>query len=266
MSLSIIFGGYGKGKTGLLTCFMITDYLKNGEKLLSDCRAKIEEVNAEKGLKLTAPERAPYYADYSVKYGRGDKVDFEPYYINGFYFGLPNDNMQVLSVPPYSKIYLDEAQRYYNSRKSMTFPDWVSRAYEMHRHYNLDITMSVQRVMLIDKNIKDICRRFIEVVDLTHERNTFGGIGASKWTCREFDDWNAVEDYIAVKERDRTPGMYTQTEYSFRGNIFNCYDSFNYFDDFLPKKDFNYLKLSQSKEYSGEEKKYFETGEPNGFR
>lgn len=259
--LTIVFGGYGVGKTAFITQRLIEAYEESGEEMLNYARSEIERANGERLKTLTIPSQPPIYCDYNVKIEVQRGEYFEPYYLNGYYFGLPNDKMPTQFVPPGSKIFFDEAQRYYNSRKSMTMPDHVSRAYEMHRHYGLDITMAVQRVMLIDKNIKDLCKHFIEIQSLEHEYNAFGDISKSVWKCREFDNWLAVEEYL-----NTGAGNYVETEYTYEGNIFDCYNSFNYFNDFMPREtkneDFSYLKFKND----GDGSAFYNRGEPNGYR
>ena len=227
---------------------------------------RIEERNKLRLNPLTLPVKPPIYADYPVKFQVGYNEYFEPYFINGYYLGLANDRMNTLYLPPYSKVFLGEAQRYYNSRKSANFPDHVSRLYEMHRHYHLDIFMDVQRVRLIDANIRDLCRHFIEVQSSTNILNDVGHIVKTVWQCREFSNWTAFEDYLNTGAE-----TYTVTTYTHDGDIFECYDSFGYFDNFIPAegKDFNYLNFMSRTDLSNlssAEAEFYKNTEPDGYR
>ncbi len=227
--IHIIFGAPGKGKSCKQVHFAKDLYLTRGRELLRSCMARIDAANAE-GYDFSYPDRAPIFSDFPMRFKIGYEKYFSPYFINGYYLGLPNDTQEVMYVPPGSVIFLSEAQRYYYSRKSNSFPDWVSRFYEMHRHFGLELYMDVQRSILIDANIRELCEHFVEITGLEHERNFAGLITSSTWTCREWTNWKDVERYLNAGEEN-----YAEVTYTNRGNIFRCYDSFSYFDKFLPE-------------------------------
>ncbi len=261
--ITIIFGAPGAGKSSLNTYFLKKAYFENGRELLNSTRRRVQAINEQFGRKLTLPDAPPIYADYDVKIHTGYKKWYEPYFINGYYFGLPNDKFETQFVYPNSRIHFSEAQRYYNSRKSTTLPDWVSRAFEMHRHYGLEIYLDVQRPALIDLNIRELCKRFIEVLGMTHYRNDLGEIYKTVFRCREFTSWAEVDKYIKTGE-----GEFIETSYVDEGNIFECFNSTSFFEDFLPPagKDFTALpskrrakeeRTANNKFYAGEEPKEF---------
>lgn len=262
--ITIIFGAPGSGKSSLNTYFLKELYRAQGKQLLEAACDRIERINQDRAIPLSCPDKPPIYADYAVKFKIGYEKWAEPYFINGYYLGLANDRMATLPVPPGSKIFLSEAQRYYDSRKSQTFPDHVSRAYEMHRHYGIDIWMDVQRVSLIDLNIRQICRRFIEVLRMEHKTDENGRILKTMFHCRTFGDWIAVDQYL-------TTGAKTYQEEVFvnEGNIFDCFNSFAYFDEFVPKEgaDFRYLPFAGVNDQIREEdQKFYKFSEPEGYR
>lgn len=264
--IHIIFGAPGAGKSSLNTYFLKESYFKDGRTLQAAARAEIARINAGRSCKLTPPDKPPIYADYKVRFSVGYEEYFEPYYINGFYFGLPSKKMPTLFLPPCSKIFLSESQRYYNSRKSQTFPDHVSRAYEMHRHYGLDIYLDVQRLKLIDPNVRELCKHFIEVLGQKHVKDGLGRIVQTTFLCREFDNWLSVEDYL----EHGTPA-YREKQYIHKGNIFSCFDSFSFSKEFLPDegRDFHYLKFLDRREISvlpDETARFYDTSEPPEYR
>ena len=132
--ITIIFGAPGTGKTSLNTHFLQTEYKTHGRALLAQTQKRIAEVNRTRVKPLTLPDKPPIFANYKASFKTGYEKTFEPYYINPFYLGLENGNMPTQYLPPQSRVFISESQRYYNSRKSSTLPDWVSRLYEMHRH------------------------------------------------------------------------------------------------------------------------------------
>lgn len=266
--LHIISGAPGAGKSSLNAYFLQRVYREEGQALLRRSRDRIEEVNEMRLHPLTPPDKPPIYSDFKVKFIIGYKKYFEPYYINGYYMGLANDRMRTLYLPPYSKVFLGEAQRYYNSRRSSTFPDFVSRFYEMSRHYGLDVYLDVQRVMLIDSNLREICRHFIDVQGMTHEYDALGRIVQSKWHCREFDNWLDFEDHLSTGAV-----TYRETEYTHDGDIFELYDSFSFAENYLPAdaagSDINYLEhisYAEALAAGGDNAEFYRRGEPAGYR
>lgn len=234
--ITIISGAPGTGKTSLLTVFLEELYRTQGEKLKDESIRRIELANEKREHPLTLPKQPPIYADYSVKFLAGYEEYYKPYFINGFYLGLPNEKMQTQFVPPGSKVFLSEVQRYYDSRKK-GLPDHVSRFFEMHRHYGLDIYLDIQRVMLVDLNIKDLCRRFIEVQG--HENITDNGlIIGTVFHCREFTSWVDMQEYLNTGAQ-----TFKETTYTYNGNIFDCFDSFSFYEEFLPGEDSNFSYL-----------------------
>lgn len=266
--LTIISGVPGAGKSSLNAYFLYSTYREEGRTLLKRCRAKIEELNKTRLHPLTLPAQPPIYSDFKVKFPAGYKKWYEPYFVNGYYMGLSNERLKTQFLPPYAKVFLGESQRYYNSRKSGSFPDFVSRFYEMHRHFGLDIYLDVQRVRLIDPNIRELCRRFIEVQGMEHTRDKLGRITRTVWHCREFGNWIDFEDYL-----NTGADTYKETTYSYDGNIFDCYDSFSFFENYLPEdvagNDICYLKhLSRAEaRFIGADKaEFYKSGEPVAYR
>jgi hypothetical protein len=132
----------------------------------------------------------------------------------------------------------------------------------MHRHYGLDVTMGVQRVKLIDSNIRENCKHFIEVQSIKHEVDAMGRIIATTWKTREFVNWVDVEDYLNTGNK-----LYSENSYHNEGNIFECFDSYGYFESFLPceGKQFNYLDFN-GKTATESEKQFYQNGMPDGYR
>lgn len=263
--ITIIFGAPGTGKTSLNTHFLQTEYKTHGRALLAQTQKRIAEVNRTRVRPLALPDKPPIFANYKASFKIGYEKTFEPYYINPFYLGLENGNMPTQYLPPQSRVFISEAQRYYNSRKSSTLPDWVSRLYEMHRHYGMEIFLDVQRANLIDLNIKEICKRFIEVREMRHEQDYAGRILRTRFSVREFDCWRAVEQYMETGAK-----TFRSVTHTHEGNIFRCFDSYSYFEEFLPDegKDFKYLPFLTRAELkkAGADAAFYKSDEPAEYR
>ena len=92
----------------------------------------------------------------------------------------------------------------------------------MHGHYRLNITLTVQRPMLIDKNIRELAGEVLYVRKLEHEKQG-GRIVRSVWDCYRFDSSAAAVAYIDSGFDRQAAGERVQFEYV--GNIFRHYDS-----------------------------------------
>ena len=224
--ITIVFAEPGRGKTAYLTCNAAT-FLNRGpisQELYESTCAYVESLNAE-GFNYSLPDHAPVYTNYRVGVSSGWNEITESYYVDGFHLGFPNKYLPVFNVYPGSKIFLSEAQRYYNSRMSTYFPEWVSRWFEEHRHFDLDIWLDVQRPALIDINIRDIAERFVQILQVRLQR------------CETAADrhWQTVFDTVVYNSyADVESGNGTPTTEVLDFNVFEYYESQSYFRSFLP--------------------------------
>lgn len=230
--INIVFGKPGAGKTAFMVSQAL-EYLIPGIKsreLLNASRHDVEAVNTL-GYNFPLPPDPPVYSNFPIRAHVGYERYAESYYIDGFHLGFPNPDVKVLSVFPHSVIFLSEAQRYYNSRKSKDLPDWVSRWYEEHRHADLTVWLDVQRPGLIDLNIRELCGRFIEIEGMENIPDERGTIIANKFSVKEFGSWAHVDKYLSNGTTDNAE----RKTYIYHGNVFEAYVSRCYFNQFVPK-------------------------------
>ena len=202
-----------------------------------ECCKKVDKLNAN-GFKLSYPKQkhVTYFngqARLSVM-GRPVKV---PYILNPWYLGLPTKDSEVDLVLPGSQIFIDEAQRYYNSRMYSYFPDYVSRFYEMHRQYGLDIYLIAQRAGLIDKNIRNIAQQFIYIDSLEKEEDALGNLVKVTWHVHKFNCYGDLEKY---EDGNRDLGVEDVIESC--ENLYRFYDT-NFYE---------FLYLNGSQDFSQE--------------
>ena len=193
--ITVISALPGFGKTLLFSYLMAQKTCVEGYDLYRNSCKFIEKYN-NNGFKFSYPKQkhVTYFnghARISVM-GRPVKI---PYVLNPWYLGLPTKESEVDLVFPGSVLFIDEAQRYYNSRMSYYFPDYVSRFYEMHRHYRLTIYLIAQRAGLIDKNIRSIAQEFIYIDRLEKEEDSLGNLIQAKWYIHRFNCYSDLEKY-----------------------------------------------------------------------
>ena len=124
--------------------------------------------------------------------------------------------------------------------------------------------MDVQRPGLIDANLREICKNFIEVRGMEHEKDSAGRIVHTKFRCRKFGDWTAVEQYLKTGE-----GAFEEVSFDNDGDIFRAFDSYSYFGEFLPKdgQDFKLLPfLGQERSKSAADAVFYGNAEPAAYR
>ncbi len=237
--ITIVCGKPGAGKTSLLTYLKIRTMTTDRVSLLKRSIGLILPLNAA-GYNFTLPTEHITYSNFWTT-SKGKFIRrFTDYSLDGFEFGLPDPEHPTKLIPPGSQLFLMESQSFLNGRASMSFRDSVSRAYENHRHWHLDIFLDAQRATLIDLNVRELAGELIEVEKLTLDYDKFGAISACKWRCKVFTDASAFEAYLSTGKAE---GEFEKREYVFQGNIFECYDSHQNFALWLEgaeNKDFSY--------------------------
>lgn len=237
--ITVIFADPGAGKTAYLTAIAL-QYLGNTKEALAlkrDCIQKVQALN-QSGFNYSLPDRSPVYSNYPISAHVGYKKYVDSYYIDGFHMGFENEFVPVIPLLPGSKVFITEAQRYYNSRKSGELPAWVSHFYEEHRHYYLDIFLDLQRLTLLDLSIRGIAGRIVQVVDVNHKIDYAGNVFESTFKLREWHDVAAAEAFIANSSLKN----YEIVTESYACNVFEAYKSRSFFKAFLPKEDFMLLE------------------------
>lgn len=141
--------------------------------------------------------------------------------INPFRLGYSNPFVDVHFNIPHECIFIDEAQKYLNSRLAMYYPDWQSRWYEQHGHNDLDIFLATQRPMLIDPNIRELAQ-FTEVVKCELFYDRFGKVCGFKLLLRHIENSGLFDKYMSSGKADKS--CYTEEVYEDYFDVAACYD------------------------------------------
>lgn len=240
MSLYIIYGNPGVGKTSLLTKFAVDymfDYARN-----RTMQRLVLNLN-QNGFNLTVPEHC-VFSNYYIKGKKYRASSRVSYSINPYRMGFANKDVKTHFLPPCFAAFIQEAQEVYNSRKSKDFPDWISRFVEQQRHWFIDIYLDLQRPMLADKNLRDIAI-FIQVRSLRIFDDEYGKPCKLVWTVREIPNARAFEKYNSSGETDYS--CFREYKITADYNVFDCYVSRNKFASFIKghfEEDFTLVKAT----------------------
>ena len=217
--ITLIAGKPGVGKTALLTYFAILDMTANASLQVQKTNNFIDLLNSG-GYNFEYAKNHLVYSNYDITSHMKGYVPRRSYDMEGFEFGLPDKEHETKFVYRYSSLFFTESQAFLNSRKSRAFRDSVSRAYEQHRHWDLNIYLDAQRATLIDLNVRELST-IVYVDSLDVKFDNMGRVRKCIWHCRKFYDVREFDKF------DATSGKYEceNLVIKYDGNIFKCYDS-----------------------------------------
>lgn len=265
--ITAIVGTGGAGKTSFMV-FKLQEYLKTQKQSrLKKCRAEIEKYNKKRTHPLSLPDRPPFYTNFNVTIPVGYKKYFSPYYLNPYYFGLPERGKEIQAVMPYGVMFFTETDKIYDSREK-SLPAAVSGIYNKHRHFWLDVYIELHRAMNADTLIRANIHNYIEIVRQERETDAVKRIVKTTWFCREFE---GVKEYLQYIDSNGNAKNYKETTYTHVGNIFKYYNSFECSKEFIPAdgKDFSLLEQPSKidlKKLPPDVAKFYNTAEPKDWR
>ncbi len=267
MAITAIIGEGGKGKTSLLTFFLKQDYITQGKQRMRSCIEQITAFNKARNTPLTLPDKPPYYTNFDITFPIGYRRNFTPFYLNPYYFGIPNIDKEVQAVMPHAAIFLNETDKIYDSREK-SLPEAVSALYNKQRHFWLDVYIELHRGMNADTLVRSNVHKFIEIQSQERTTDNAGNVIKIDWHCREFD---GVKSYLAYLDKFGNDKNYTSTVYTAYENIFNYYNSRECSKDFIPKEGADFSQLEQPStvditKIPAAIAKFYQSGEPKGWR
>ncbi len=232
-----VFGDRGAGKSAFLMRIISEIYFDRGQELLENSRCIIKEVNKTRKTKLKLPDKVPIYCNFKCRIPNPDGSIYKPHYITGSEIGI---GKKYKKFYPGAVIVIDEAQNEFNSKADL--PRAVSAFFEKSRHADFEIWVASQRPILINKDIRDLSRHFIQIYENLEMTEThFGIICGLKWHCREFDSRADVDEYVELSKKGKGETVsYSETTYAGGGEILDYYDSKTYRQDYLPREGENY--------------------------
>ena len=231
-----LFGDIGAGKSAFLMRAVEKLYYTRGQQIWDYSKRKIEEENKKRKRKLTPPDRVPIYSTFDFEIPNPDGSVYHPYLIKGKDIGI---GKKYKKLYPGAVIILDEAQNDFNAKDVL--PRMVSEFFEKHRHADFEIWVASQRPILINKDIRDISRHFIQIYKLEMTKAAFGIITHLKWHCREFDSRADVDEYVELSKSDKGDSInYRETVYNDSGDILDYFDSKSCLSEFFPEEGNNY--------------------------
>ena len=217
--ITCICGGPGSGKTSYLAYLAVQKMLNSRADYLA-CKREFFVLN-KTGFELSLPEQKHLcFSDIPIHFGR-----FKTYNIDGFKIGLPNPFFETTFLPSYATVFLDEAQRYYDSRMSRYLRDDVYRFYQLHRHNDYTFYLACQRLGNLDLNIRAIADKFLVMDKTGIKKNDYGQIDSITWFFHEFTSCDVAECYQLAKDKEEFLKIGKVVKETWNFDISYCYDT-----------------------------------------
>lgn len=261
MAITIIVGKPGKGKT-VYTVGIIANKILNSKQDYFNLKREIKQLKQGGFCHLELPpQKHLIYTDFKFKINK----KIESYYIDGYKIGLPNPYFETTFIPPYSTIFLDEAQRYYDSRNSKSLRNEVYNWFQLHRQNHYNIYLVCQRLANIDVNIRALADKIIVIDELKFKTNEFGIVEHFKWITREFESPDTAEDYCLKKDHKDVSSLGKKVIIESKLPLFRYYDSFGNKPIFFNGKENEPFDYSIERKYNYSIDSFIEFNENHYF-
>lgn len=218
--ITMICGVPGAGKSSLMA-YYATQLLQDDLSDYISCKRELRKLNASGFDYALPPQKHLCYSDNTIRWGRRVVT----YDLDGFRVGLPNLFFDTVFLPPFSTIFLDEAQRYYDSRMSKYLRDDVYHWYQLHRHNDYNVYLVCQRPANIDVNIRALAERVIVLDNCEVATDEYDCVSRITWTGREFASADTAESYLLSSDKSQFAHVGQVFNESCDYDIFSCYSS-----------------------------------------
>lgn len=217
--ITVICGKIRVGKTSFMTAKAI-EAARGGEK-------RREMLNAVAHLKKSgfAVSTADYalYSNYAIKFDNHRGENLQSIRIDPHKLFIGDE---ATYIRPYSVIAISEAQTYFNARNFQKFSAEQARFFQTSGHFGVDIMLDTQDIETLDKTLRGLC----EIYEIT-ERRIYNNRGQPVETAEHRDVSKITFKYLYREDITAKPrsGVYT-IDY----NVYECYNSFDNYRDYLP--------------------------------
>lgn len=215
--ITMICGIPGSGKTSYMAKLAI-DTMLNGRADFLSWKREATILNSTGACFDLPPQKHLVYCDTKISFGKR----FNTYFINGFEIGLYHPFGPTVFLPYYSSIFLDEAQRYYDSRMSKYLRPEVYNWYQLHRHGDYNVYLVCQSPANIDINLRRLIERVIVLENIIIHKNEYGVVNNCKWIGREFLSADTAESYMLSDNSSNNGKLFSD---SCNYNVFGFYNS-----------------------------------------
>lgn len=222
-------------------------------------------------------------ANFGFEIKIGYKKSFSPYYIDPYYFKLPNKGnvdekdkknktRKTMPVVPSAVLFFQEMDDVYDSSVKKPLAATVKGLYNKRRHWDLDIWIELHRSMALNVAIRDVGSRFLEIQSKKSDKDSAGRTIRTTWIYREFTNWRDVETYLAMPVNNPArKKLYVEKTFVNEGDIFKCYDCENCAEEFIPDENDDFVLLPQKNKVDvqtlpPELATYYEPGEATNIR
>jgi len=164
------------------------------------------------------------YSDYKIKFDNHRGIKFESTRINPAYICLGETFLR-----PYSTLCISEAQTYFNARTFQKFTTEQARFFQTSGHFGVDIYLDTQDIDTIDKTIRNLCEIYEikERVIINNRGREIDYVEDDRDVKKIIFKYEYRQDIFAKPDRGKFEIDY---------NVFDCYNSFENFNDYLPEK------------------------------
>lgn len=216
--IRIIFGKFGKGKGTLNTMLACLEF-KN-PFILEYSLDRIKYLNEKLGRNFTEPPKNHVvFSNYDIKDGEYKNYDFDP-----DTFMLPNDEVPYCLFVPGARFHIEEGQS-----GSFSCYDWYDLpkpallALSRVRHAKYLLTIDLQFITNLNKNIRKFAFEYLTPLNLEFKDNLLNVRVESKCIVGVFYDYEKAVKFETTQDFELCDEI---REYVYKGDIFNCFNSY----------------------------------------